>query len=136
MFSGNDIKKMYPELNHWQYTPDENPTTFRSIITLGGRYYLRNQDVNPYLQFGLAEEYTYVGEHSYSEKYGNGGLKWWFNKGYNYSRLEIMAGAGLNVKLYKKLHFYIQYNMYSFLNGEHKEYLNHSINGGLKYNLF
>jgi len=136
LFTGNDIKKMYPELNYSRYIPDKNPETYRAIITIGGRYYLRNQNINPYLQIGLTEEYTYVGEYSYYEKYGNGGLKGWSNARFNNSKLEIMAGAGLNIKLYKRLHLDIQYNIYKIVGVENNEYLNHSFNGGLKYNIF
>ena len=136
LFSGNDIKKMFVEINRPQITSIKNPRTCKVLFTIGGRYYLRAENINPYLQIGLTEEYSYVGDFAYDEIQNNGEIMHWTNTGYHHSRLQIMAGAGLNIKLYKRLHLDVQYNMYSYLGGEKKEYLNRSVTGGLKYNLF
>jgi opacity protein-like surface antigen len=136
-FTGNDMKKMFNELNSPIYTSDKNPETYRALITIGGRYYLRAEKINPYIQFGLAQEYSHAGEYSYSMRNENGELRYaWSNTGFNYSRLEIMAGAGLNIKLCKRLSLDFQYGIYQCIKGEDSEFMNHSINGGLKYNLF
>ena len=136
LFTGNDLKKMYSEIDQSQYTVVKNPKTIRTLITIGGRYYLRAENINPYLQLGLTEEFTLVGDYAYDEVSRNGEITHWTYKGYHNSVLEIMAGAGLNIKLFKRLHFDIQYNMYKIIGGQYKEYLNHSVNGGLKYNIF
>jgi len=136
LFTSNDLNKMYSEINQSQYTVVKNPKTIRTLITIGGRYYLRAENTNPYLQLGLTEEFTDVGDYAYDETLKNGGIMHWTNTGYHNSVLEIMAGAGLNIKLCKRLHIDIQYNFYKIFGGEYKEYLNHSFNGGLKYNLF
>ncbi|MDD5363131.1 MAG: hypothetical protein PHN88_13440 [Ignavibacteria bacterium] len=124
-FTGNDIKYMFDRYNSDYITDVKNPATYRLSISLGARYYLRKQNVNPYFQFSLNHETSFIDNYSY--KIGN--LLFTNNGWYSY-HYSAALGAGLNIKLSKRLLFDFQYDLYRDLEGN--KFIAFSAIGGFK----
>jgi hypothetical protein len=139
VFTGNDPRIMYLESKDWTITTIGDPNPQRAVFLIGGKYYLRTKNINPYIQLGLSEEITDIKEFEYiKEYYLNGHLMeghiQWVGKESRFT-LSVFAGVGLSFKLSKKFTFDFDYNLYQDIEKVDGQFLGHSVFGGIKYNL-
>jgi len=111
------------------------PDSYRINISFGGRYYLRNKDINPFFQLGLNHETNYIGRYNSYEF--SDGEDHSFQNGYYFYRLSVNLGVGLSIKLSNLFKLEFKYDLYrSIVNSGHRDgFTGFSFLGGLKYNL-
>jgi len=113
----------------------EKPQNYRIAISFGGRYFLTEKNIKPYLQAGLNHETDFVGPYTIFYYSGNSTYydtykaRWY----YNYS---INFGVGFDVKINKKFSADIHYDLYRNFHESYDNFGGYSILAGLKYNIF
>jgi hypothetical protein len=99
-------------------------------------FLLREKNIRPYFQLGINHQTDYVSDYSYYNDYGYGYTSNTKNiRGAYYYFFSINIGAGLNIKLCKKLSIDIQYDLYRSLQEHYSTFQSFSILAGLKYNI-
>lgn len=136
LFTGNDLKAMFPYLNDPQYTDFKNPDTERYVVTLGGKYHLSSNKLNTFVQLGISQESILIGDYSFAVIYEYSPKEVQYVDGYWKYYLSAMAGVGINYKFNKNLQFEVQYNCYKNIESDDGNFQGFSVFGGLKYNFF
>lgn len=135
-FTGSDIRELF-NVPYWrELTEIHNPDTYRLNTSFGGRYYLRNKNVNPFFQLGINHETNFIGDYSYTEVNTIFGDYIWYGKGYYFYRLSVNLGVGLNIKISHNFDFVLKYDLYKSIIKTEDEFTGFSLLGGVKYNLF
>ncbi|MEO8447555.1 MAG: hypothetical protein ABI528_08675 [bacterium] len=134
-FTGNNLRLLFdiPE-SATNFKVKEQPETHRFIISFGGKYFLRNKDVNPFFELGINQEVNYIGQYGYVYNYDGGGYAAFGKAGF-YSKLSVNLGAGLSVKLNHKFKVELKYDLYKSILRAKDMFTGYSVLGGLKYNL-
>ncbi|MBN8571464.1 MAG: outer membrane beta-barrel protein [Ignavibacteria bacterium] len=126
----NDIKKMAWLSNDALDIKD--PLTYRVIMDFGAKYYTGNKNPRLYFQLGLSHDMLSVGKYSYN--YTFEGVVYQHNvEGRQYNNLSIDAGAGLKIRISRKISIDLQYDVYKSLSSQHIGLFANGMLAGVKY---
>ncbi|MCX6165035.1 MAG: hypothetical protein NTU73_09315 [Ignavibacteriae bacterium] len=110
----------------------KSPDTYRIAYSFGARYYLKEKEIKPYFQLGLNSETDFIGDYSYYDQ--NSFLNYKVRKYSNYF-YSLNIGAGLDIKIYKKIYFDFHYDLYRVFRNENSTFEGQFFLAGLKYNI-
>jgi hypothetical protein len=128
----------FSELNHDYYSSSvivEKPQNYRMAISFGGRYFLAEKNIKPYLQVGLNHETNFIGAYTIIYNYGNEIYYDSYKASWRYF-YSLNFGVGLDVKISKKFSADIHYDLYRNFNTTYDNFGGFSVLAGLKYNIF
>ncbi len=63
-FTGNDVRKMFNVPSGSVLFVTQPPETHRFNISFGGKYFLRNKNVNPFFELGINQEVNSIGKYN------------------------------------------------------------------------
>jgi hypothetical protein len=128
----NNLYKYYD----YNILSSDPPNSYRLLISLGGRYYLREKNIRPYLQLGINHESDYISDFTYYYDFGRGYKSNIYSQkcGWFYF-LSMNIGVGVNIKLSKNLCADIQYDIQRNLEDKGYTFQGFSVLAGLKYNI-
>lgn len=127
--------------NHSHYPPMQNissenemkgPSVSILNISFGGRYYLRNKDVNPFVQLGINQlSYFNDGQNNRNDTLDYIGN--YRRKGSSNLNIAINPGIGLSFRLSDQFNAVIKYDLLIGLTDSGNNLSGYSVLGGLKY---
>ena len=127
----NDIKKTAALPNNIFDVKD--PFTYRVVMDFGAKYYTGNKNPQLFFQLGLSHEMLSVGKYSY-KGYGFDESEYQYSRNSaQYNNLSIDAGAGLKIRLSRKVNIDIQYDIYKSLSSRHTGLFANGMLAGVKY---
>lgn len=101
-------------------------------ISFGGRYYLRNKDVNPFVQLGINQlSYFNDGQNNRNDTLDY--IENYRRKGSSNLNIAINPGIGLSFRLSDQFNAVIKYDLLIGLTNSGKNLSGYSVLGGLKY---
>lgn len=137
-FTPHTIKDLYLSGNEYlvPFLVDyKNPITFNLLFNFGARYYITQGKVTPYFNAGLSNEASFISEHHYLIKYGEGNYGGISKRNTFDTFLSINLGVGAKIKLSEKFGIDMQYDVYQYIGKNNNHNAGYSAIAGLKYNL-